>query len=227
MYIKLIRVIVAGIITLWYPLIASAETVKIDVTRDVWLSAYPGEENDNMGASTKLKLKGIQEMALLDFDLSALSGKKVANARLYFCDADKKNKLRKIGISTVASPWIEGKSRGFFVDFLGHGATFHYSSYKKSTWAGDGTDLTDVTMGNGNTWQHHTELRREEGTWWSVDITPELIQAIIAGKSYGFLIMDESGQTFANNFVYSRESNNAPYMIVDVSDVTMKKPLKP
>ena len=74
--IRMIRIIIAVIIALWYPVLLSAETVKFNVTRDVWLSAYPGEENDNMGASRKLKLKGIQEMALLDFDLSALNGKK-------------------------------------------------------------------------------------------------------------------------------------------------------
>ncbi len=54
-----------------------------------------------MGASPKLKLKGIQEMAILDFDLSQLKGKKIESARLYMCNASKNNKLRRIGISTV------------------------------------------------------------------------------------------------------------------------------
>ncbi|MBI4681887.1 MAG: hypothetical protein HY757_02155 [Nitrospirae bacterium] len=178
-----------------------------------------------MGASSKLKLKGIQEMAIMDFDLSSLKGKKVDNARLYLCNAGD-NKLRKIGLSTVSSPWIEGKSRGYFVDIFGKGATFNYSSYKSQRWAGEGSDLTDVTMGNGNTWQHHSEIQNESDLWWSVDIAPELIQALITKKSYGLLIMDESGQTFANNYVFSRESEYSPYILINFTEAEKPKPNK-
>ena len=196
----------------------------LGVISDVWVSSYPGEENLNMGAARKLKLKGIQEMAILDFDLASIEGRKVENGRLYFCDTNKKNKLRKIGISTVASSWIEGKSRGYFVDVIGRGATFSYSSYKQQRWAGDKSDLTYVTMGNGYTWQHHTELKREDGMWWSVDIAPSLIHAIIANKSYGLLIMDESGQTITDNYVFSRESrHSSPYMMITYREVQKKE----
>ena len=206
---------------------AHSKNVRFSVSRDVWISAYPGEENYNMGASSKLKLKGIQDMAVLDFDLSELQGKKIDSARLYLRNSGNKNRLRKIGISTVASPWVEGKSRGYFVDFIGHGATFRYSSYKRERWAGETSDLTDVTMGRGNTWQHHTELEKERDGWWSVDIAPELIYAMATGKSYGLLIMDESGQTFANNYVFSGESKYPPYIIIDFSEAQKHKPLKP
>ena len=170
-----ITFIIFIIITVIFTSNAHSKNVRFSVSRDVWISAYPGEENYNMGASSKLKLKGIQEMAILDFNLSALKGKKVEGARLYLRNASNKNKLRKIGISTVASPWVEGKSRGYFVDLIGYGATFSYSSYKRERWAGEGSDLTDVTMGSGNTWQHHTELKSDEGDWWSVNIAPELV----------------------------------------------------
>lgn len=204
-----------------------AEVVRFDATRDVWVSAYPGEEDLNMGTTSKLKLKGIQEMALVDFDLSPLCGKVIECAKLYLCDVNKKNKLRKIGISTVASPWIEGKSRWNFVNVNGKGATFSYSNYKKQRWAGDGSDLTDVTMGSGNTWQHHTELQREKSMWWSVDVAPSLIQAMVGEKSYGLLVMDESGQTLANNYVFARESKHAvPYLEITFSDTKRSKPQK-
>lgn len=206
---------------------AYAGTLKFNATRDVWISAYPGEEEFNMGAADRLKLKGIQEMALLDFDLTSLNGKKIEKARLYLCNTGKKNKLRKIGISTVAFPWVEGKSRGPFRDTIGKGATFLYSSYKSQRWADERSDLTDATMGMGYTWQHHTELRKEEGDWWSVDIAPELVNALIAGKSYGLLIMDESGQTFANNYVFSRESKHSPYIMITSTDIKKNKPLRP
>ena len=226
-YMKTIQIFFCIIISLSLPAVICAETKRFEVARDVWISSYPGEENYNMGASDKLKLKGIQEMAILDFNLSALKGKKVARARLYLRNVGNKNKLRKIGISTVAAPWVEGKSRGYFVDFIGHGATFRYSSYKGQRWAGEGSDLTDVTMGSGNTWQYHTELKSDEGDWWSVNITPELVYALIIDKSYGLLIMDESGQTFANNYLFSGESKYPPYIIIDFSEVQKHTPVKP
>ncbi|MFQ5900405.1 MAG: hypothetical protein ACE5IH_02485 [Thermodesulfobacteriota bacterium] len=208
-----------------FPSYTHAETVRFDVTGDVWISAYPGEENLNMGAASRLKLKGIQEMAILDFDLSSLKGKRIENARLYLRNTNNNNKLRKIGISTVASPWIEGLSRGYFVDVIGKGATFFHSSYKRQKWAGQGSDLTDVTMGNGNTWQHHTGLKMEDGKWWSIDVAPPLIQALLSKKSYGLLIMDESGQTFTNNYLYSSESKRfSPYMVVTYSEVKKERP---
>ena len=215
------------IITLSDYSLLNAETTKFNATRDVWISAYPGEETRNMGATDKLKLKGIQEMAILDFDLSSLKGKKIESARLYICDAVKDNKLRKIGMSTVASQWVEGKSSGYLVDLIGRGASFRYASYKRQNWAGEGSDLTDVIMGRGSTWQHHTELKREDGMWWSVDVASELIYALINDHSYGLLLMDESGQTFANNYVYSRESGFSPYLIIDFSNTDNNKPLKP
>ncbi len=211
---------------LFFPAHTDAATAKFYATKDVWISAYSGEEDYNMGASSKLKLKGIQEMAILDFDMSPLRGKKIVNARLYLSDASKNNMLRKIGISTVAAPWVEGKSRGYFVDVIGNGATFNYSSYKRQRWAGEGSDLTDVTMGNSNTWQHHSEIQNESDLWWSVDVAPELIQALITKKSYGFLIMDESGQTFANNYVFSRESKYSPYIVINFTEAEKPKPNK-
>ncbi|MHC4269579.1 MAG: hypothetical protein ACYSTS_14060 [Planctomycetota bacterium] len=206
---------------------AYAKTARFDVVRDVWISAYPGEENFNMGASSKFKIKGIQEMVLIDFELSSLKGKKVESARLYFCDTNTNNKLRKIGISTVASTWIEGRSKGYFVDLIGKGATFSYSSYQRQKWAGNKSDLTDVTMGCGYTLQYHTELQREKGMWWSVDVDPQLVQLLVIGKSHGLLIMDESGQTFTNNYVFSRESKGStPYVVITFSEVQKKPPGK-
>jgi len=223
-----IQVFITVLILVAFSVQAFSKKSEFKATRDVWISAYPGEENYNMGAAKRLKLKGIQEMAILDFDLSPVRGKKIESARLYLKNAGSKNKLRKIGISTVANQWVEGASQNNSEESKEKGASFNYSGYHDQTWAGEGSDLSDVIMGSGNTIHHHTEIKDEGGGWWSIDIAPELIVARLINKSFGFLIMDESGQTFANNYVHSRESgNSSPSMVVSYSNSDKKKPQQP
>ncbi|MFW6159139.1 MAG: hypothetical protein ACOC8E_07265, partial [Planctomycetota bacterium] len=194
-----------------------AEDVRVPVTADVWVCAHPSQKHDNVGAGKQLKLKGIQEMSLLRFDVSALKRRRIRGGHLYLRQSDERNRLRKIGLSTVSSRWVEGQAERYARDTAGHGATFMEASYRRRPWAYPGSCLSDVTMGNGNTLQHHTELVRLENRWVRVDVPDYLIQALAAGASDGLLVMDESGQTRANNYVGSRESaDSAPYLIVRV-----------
>ena len=41
---------------------------RVEVSRDLWISAYSKEVEGNNGGSHRLKLKGIQEFFLIDFD---------------------------------------------------------------------------------------------------------------------------------------------------------------
>jgi len=59
---------------------AGAEGVRCPATRDVWLSAMGKEADYNMGAARSMKLKVWQEFALVDFDVSALAGKRPTEA---------------------------------------------------------------------------------------------------------------------------------------------------
>ena len=47
-------------------------TAHFDVSRDTWVSAFPGKEDANLGGSARLKTKGIQEFSILDVDPPAL-----------------------------------------------------------------------------------------------------------------------------------------------------------
>ena len=38
----------------------SAEPLRVEVSRDAWISAFPTEQEGNNGGSPKLKLKGTQ-----------------------------------------------------------------------------------------------------------------------------------------------------------------------
>ena len=49
---------------------------RVEVTRDLWISSHDKEREGNNGASTKLKLKGIQEFFLIDLDPAPLRGRR-------------------------------------------------------------------------------------------------------------------------------------------------------
>ena len=134
-----------------------AEEKKFICSRDVWVSACPtGDEGEDerdtsMGKTTQLKIKTIQEMAILDFDLSSLKGKKVSGGWLHFHipkDAaaaevervklpfERKHLLKRIGLSTVSTDWVEGASADRYkVDKVGFGASFRAASHPKRPWA--------------------------------------------------------------------------------------------
>ena len=81
---------------------SAAEPLKLPVTRDVWISAYPGEQEGNNGGAPRLKFKGIQEFSLLDFDSDALRGKRISRAQLWLHLESKEAPLRRMTVSTVA-----------------------------------------------------------------------------------------------------------------------------
>ena len=61
---------------------SAGQTHRIEASRDVWLSAFEGERDFNMGAARTIKLKMYQEVGIIDFDVSALKGKRVTEAHL-------------------------------------------------------------------------------------------------------------------------------------------------
>ena len=48
--------------------------VRLDVTRDTWVSEVGAEADGNNGGASRLKLKSIQEMSLIDVDPAPLRG---------------------------------------------------------------------------------------------------------------------------------------------------------
>jgi hypothetical protein len=208
--------------------VTRAEEVRLVATADVWVSSFPRERLYNVGAGRQLKLKSYQEMSIVRFDVSGLRGRRIVGGRLYLKEASEKNALRKIGLSTVAADWVEGSGKSYTVDKAGHGASFLWASHDRARWAWPGSDLSDVTMGNGHTLQHHTERVRTQDGWFYVEVPGYLIQALVAGASDGLLVMDDSGQTAANNYVFSRHVEGAePYLLVRVGGAEAQAPRAP
>ena len=191
---------------------AQAEEVRLRCTADTNLSSYEGEQDLNYGHSTRLRLKGIQMLALFQFDTAPLMGWQIQKATLYLRYAGNERKLRTVGISTVSSPWEEGTGAG---EKKIYESCFRWSGQSKTPWAGPSTDFTDVSFTAGHTLANYADVKVLEDGWIAVPVQPRLVQALVAGVSYGLAVTDEKGQTGANNDIYSREqANSAPYLVI-------------
>ncbi|MCU0710909.1 MAG: DUF4091 domain-containing protein [Pirellula sp.] len=204
----------------------SADPVRIDVTRDAWISAYSGEQEGNNGAAPRLKLKGIQEFFLIDFDALPYKGKRVSRAELRIKSANEDSAMR-VTVSTVMTEWNEGTGNGYSKE--SDGCSFLWAIAGKKRWGGDGTDVTSVTLGNGGSiWSFGDASQRDSEGWQRIPVSPEVMQSKLNGDSFGFLVMDDVGSEYRrdgnrfeyrlmpNRFFYSRDQNraSAPYFVV-------------
>ena len=210
----------------WPP---AGEKFIFPVTRDSWLSSVDKEKYSGNGGSSRLKLKGQQEYILLDFDLSRLKGKVVTGALLHVRTVKpRKYPFMRVGVSTLASEWIEGNSKRY--SSQSGSSCFAQASYQRRNWAYPGSTLMDVCFGRGHTiWKFADASVPDDSGWQSIAVDPDVVAARIAGLSKGFVIYDEVGSTwsckqgrfdfhhFPNRFCFSRESGkNAPWLEVYV-----------
>src|ERR1044071_4675469 len=89
-------------------LYSNASETQLPITADNSICAFSSETKSNLGASPRIKLKGIQNFILLNFDPAPLKGMLVKKAVLHIKATEKNVMVRKVGFSTVAVPWSEG-----------------------------------------------------------------------------------------------------------------------
>jgi hypothetical protein len=204
--------------------LSALEPQRVEVSRDVWISAYSKEQEGNNGGSHKLKLKGIQEFFLIDFDPAPFAGKRVKKASLHLHLMSKEAPLRRTTISTITSDWVEGAGSGY--EKVPGTSCFLWSKLGQTRWNSEETDITAVTCGvGGSTWGWAEASALDAAGYQTVAIAPEVVQARIDGSSFGFYVIDDVGNeyerqgdsfrytTFVNRYVSSREDQRAyrPY----------------
>lgn len=203
-----------------------AETIKCPTSRDVWISTQGKAADYNMGAASTIKMKFIQEFAIVDFDVKVLKGKSVKEAWLYVKASGGWPKeyglnggtpFKHFSVATVGKEWVEGKSKRYATDAVGHGATFNESSYKKSNWGWPGARLVDVTLGNCRTYRGEVALEPHSG-WLRGKLDTKLVRALVSGSTHGLLLMDGCGDIFMNPRISSREGGKGPYLLVTVGE---------
>jgi len=215
---------------------ARKKTVKLPVIKDTVLWMYRGEPTTDFGAAEPLFVEGAHYAALLGFDVSAARGKKVSQARLWI-HREGEARLVKLVLSTISADWIEGRGTGHGPDPGASCAAYvriDPETGKALRWAGAGSDVTDVIMSHGNTLIAELNVHQESWGWQSVEVPPEMAQAVINGESYGLVLHDGKGQlrdqngSFIKKRFNSRDSgSSAPYLEVTVREAPAGVPHPP
>ena len=202
----------------------------LPVVRDSGVSSYPTEERFNYGGAPRLKTKGIQEFALLDIDTKSLRGRVVESARLHF-EVRSKDPQRRLTVSSLTSPWVEGANTRYARE--AGASSFRSAREGERAWAHPGSDLSDVSLGAGNSiWGFAESSARDVAGWQSVAVDPRVVAARIAGLSYGFVLFDDVGSeyerrgdefiyhVFPNRLIASREAGrgHGPYFRVRLGE---------
>ena len=235
----------AGIVAVLLGALAAApcpgETLRLECTADTSICIHPSEQNHNHGGRSRLRVKGNEHILLMAFDTSPLAGRAVRSAQLFFRPAGAVQ-LKTLGLSMVMEDWREGTSSG---PAKTGEVTFLMAAHDERTWDGPGSTFLSVTFGRGKSgmvWAGpadrridspetpakarawYRDVRSEADGWLSIDVPPELVAALAQGTSHGLALSDETGQTRANNDIFSREQmGRGPYLVVERDT----KPMRP
>jgi len=213
------------------------ESHRFSISRDTSVSSVKGERKGGNGGASRVKLKGQQELVLFDFDTAPLKGKIITGARMHFRSASpSKAPLARVGVSSVASEWVEGTSRGYRAQK--GSSCFEQAEYGIRDWAYPGSAVMDVVFGRGETiWGFSDCTAPDEEGWQSFAVSADVVAARVAGLSHGFSAFDEVGSTWAiqqgrfqythfpNRYVYTRESGRSgPWIEVWVNGEDKQPP---
>lgn len=211
----------------------SAEPLRVEISRDTWISSYPTEVEGNNGASPKLKLKGIQEFALVDIDSASLKGKRVTKAQLHL-HGEGDETLGRVTVSTITDDWVEGGGTGYAK--TPGASSFAWSRTGEKRWGIDQPDITAVINSvGGSLWSFADATPRDADRWQIIAVDPAVVQARIDGRSFGFAIMDDVGseytrdgskftyRPFLNRYVSSKDDKKStrPYFMLWLEDATV------
>jgi hypothetical protein len=188
--------------------LAATERVECRTTADNWVEAPPwgnnSRESTNHGGDEHLIINGRNSFAMLAFDMSPARGLAVEKAVLRVHRKPDAVPLTMIGISTISGsgPWTEGEANYFW-------------ARKGQPWSYSGSDLTDVTFGLGGSLYAYVRAREAGEGWYEIDVSAQIATALAVGDQYGLMLTDEKGQTRTRHSISSRESREAPVLIVE------------
>jgi hypothetical protein len=217
----------------------SSQSLRLNVTRDVWFSEVGNEADGNTGGADRLKVKSIQEMSLIDFDPAPLRGRLVRSATLHVRPLSPEI-LKRVTIGGIAADWVEGTASGY--EPQPGSSCFNWRRFPDVPWAQPDSDLCEVIFGRGGSrWKTADASPPSVGGWQTIAVDPKVVAARVAGCSYGLFVFDDTGSewtrdgdqfklhVFPNRFLHSRESGaqNAPYLTVELGERDDQPPEAP
>ena len=203
------------------------DSVRLDITRDTWLSGEGSERDGSNGGSPRLKLKSQQEFTLLDIGdpKPELRYHVIRSATLHVKSAGEP-RLKRVTVGGLASSFHEGTATNY--DKQPGTSTFHHVKNPDATWAGVG-DVANILFGpRGQLWKTADASPPDKDGWQTIAVDPRVIAARFAGLSGGFVVFDDTGtewtrdgdkftiNLFPNRFIYGHDQNHAsaPYFTV-------------
>ena len=220
-------------------LAARAEEVRLPVSADNSICCHPDETDDNLGASSRIKMKGIENILFLNFDPAPLKGKQVTKAVVRIKATDRNVMVRKVGFSTIATPWAEGKQGSEKKAADGDSSFRSPEAGSGRNWAGPGSNVLDAIWGRGGTIWTQSYVKPDDQMWFEMEFDGRLLEACALGLGFGLAVSDDNGQTksghkdvvpdsnFANNWFCSREHNNAqPVFLATVAPAAAPEPAR-
>jgi hypothetical protein len=187
---------------------AAAARVECRAVADNWVEVPPWDphsrESLNHGSDPQLVINGRNSFALFAFDMSSARGLRVDKAVLRVRRKPDPTPLTVVGLSTISGsgPWAESEMNYFY-------------ARKDQPWAYPGSDLADVTFGLGGSLYVYAAARDAGDGWYEIDVPAPMATALITSDQFGLLLTDEKGQTRTRHSIFSRETADAPVLIVE------------
>ena len=211
----------------------ATEQALIPVIADENICCHPEEVTFSAGRAPRLKLKGIENLMILQPEVARLQGKLVTRAVLKLKPTAKPETMTlvRLGVSTIGCPWKESGREKEGPSAKGEICLASPERETAQFWAGPGSVFLDVVFGRGGTFWSQADVKIDQD-WFAVELDPRLLEACAAGLSYGLALSDDKGQAcrihkdvaaqyapnLGNNYVCSRESANPPVIVVEFAD---------
>ena len=216
------------------------ETVTLKCTADNSIIAYSKECVFNHGDKADIRIKGIDHLAAMKFDVTPVKGMVIEKAVLRFKQVA--GEFIWMDASTIATDWVEGKSSKYEVDEAGNGSCFLFASWSPDPknakpWGRfpidaftpemmrnpdqacsvplPQDDFTDVSFYSGRCiFKDYIRVNKIDDTMREIEIPGRIVEANAQGIAYGIALHDGNGQTAQNNAIASRETRTPPELIV-------------
>ncbi|MFH0938838.1 MAG: hypothetical protein V1899_06120 [Planctomycetota bacterium] len=217
----------------------AAEEIRLPITADNSICCYASkkdtEQGNNMGRSPRIKMKGIENIMIFNFDTTPLKDRVVTKAVLHIKAAEKNVMVRKVGFSTIATPWNEGKSPRDTKGTKGDSCYKTPDLESVKLWGGPDSCFLDTIWSRGGTLWTQSYVTHDDNMWFTMEFDGRLLEACAAGLSNGIAVSDDNGQVKSihkdvvpdgndsDNYFFAREENSSqPYFTVQLDPMIRK-----
>ncbi|MGH7145107.1 MAG: hypothetical protein ACREJ2_13420 [Planctomycetota bacterium] len=185
---------------------------------------WTGHEYVSCGGKPRIGIRGLSEIALLDFDWSALTGRVAAATLILTNPPGEPGQLPFVTVSTIRAPWIEGAAADYALDPGASSYQFRVTQSETTgePWAWPGSLFSDVVLGRGGSVWFSQQLpdagRFDADDELRIDIPAAVVERCRWGFSHGLALFDDRGARDVFTRPCSRHTNTPPRLVVELVD---------